>query len=263
MKNDQLADTARSWLHANARGKGRLPKNLGTYDYRTLGAGVRVHPVLGLAMSEKESIGTVVHVDEEHFCVKEGRKQYCFADRSAFMPCPTLREGVNVVATPYNERDLDGIGLGKLSLKDQQDAPGAMLIGIRKQSLGVQLKTRVNNALAHQLCTLPMPDQQRTLLGALVDAGARRDSLLIVEDDNTGDYQISVAVKTDMLKGRFSIGYDCEEDLYWIKTSPEDGADASGTDHAGVYFDDIGRFIEEFVAPPPALGTIHIPEDQG
>lgn len=263
MKNNQLADTASTWLRANARGKGRLPTNLGTYDYRTLGAGVRVHPVLGLAMSEKESIGTVVHVDEAHFCVKEGRKQYCFADRSAFLPCPNLREGVNVVATPYNERDLDGIALGKMSLKDQQEAPGAILIGIRKQSLNVQINTQVVSTLAEQLCTLPMPDQRRTLLGALVDAGARRESLAIVEDDNTGDYQISVAVKTDMLKGRFSIGYDCEEDLYWIKTSPEDGTEASGKEHTGVYFDDIGRFIEECVAPPPALGTILIPADQG
>jgi len=242
-------DAGRAWINANARALHLIPVNARTFHTQKIANGLAVHPTLGMALATNPVTGHVVHVADSFSVLKTDRTSFAIVDNT-ILEQPLVPK-CNVTITPYVARDFDGIPLNQLSLKDRKEAPNARMFGMRRPSIPVKPTTAYMEILIEQLNALPMPDKMRCVSVALVDAGARKETLQLVEERSTRTYSLSMSVSTAKHQGTVCIGYDEKFDLYWIELTDLKQQLVKRFDD--VYFDVLPEVLEDNVTDTACL----------
>lgn len=246
---DDIETLARNWLRNNIRELGLIPKNTSKYHTGFVSAAPRVHPVLGMAIAHSPCSGKVVHVDDYFSIVKSDRAKFAIVD-NAVLDAP-LSPQSEVSITPYTPRDFDGIGLNQPSKEDQASYDSTnsrvMQIGMRRISIPITPKSDYMRNTFEQLCQMPMPDGVRVLANALIDAGARRESLKLVEED--GRYCLGMQLQGSKFSGDFTLGYAPGKDLYWVELTTADKTERI----EDIYFDDLPELLDTHVSDDQCL----------
>lgn len=246
---DDIETLARNWLRSNIRELGLIPKNTSKYHTSFVSAAPRVHPVLGMAIAPPPCSGKVVHVDDYFSIVKTDRAKFAIVDNDV-LEAP-LSQHSEVSITPYTPRDFDGIGLNQPSKEDQASYDSTnsrvMQIGMRRISIPLAPKSDYMRNTFDLLCQMPMPDGVRVLANALIDAGARRESLSLVEDESR--YSLSMQLQGSKFTGAFTLGYAAGKDLYWVELTTADKTERI----EDIYFDDLPELLDTHVSDDQCL----------
>lgn len=246
---DDIEALGRNWLREHIRELGLIAKNATKYQTSFVSAAPRVHPVLGMAIAPPPCSGKVVHVDDYFSIVKTDRTKFAIVDNSV-LDAP-LSPQSEVSITPYTPRDFDGIGLNQPSKEDQASYDSTnsrvMQIGMRRISIPLAPTSDYMRNTFELLCQMPMPDGVRVLANALVDAGARRESLKLAEED--GRYSLSMRLQGSKFTGDFTLGYAAGKDLYWVELSTNDKSELI----EDIYFDDLPELFATHVCDDGCL----------
>lgn len=242
-----VEDIARQWLKNNVRSLGLIPKNTTQYFTCFLSAAPRVSPTLGVQVAPSVQTGKVVHVDERYSILKTDRIKFAIVDHE-LLEAP-LDLGRKVQLTPYVPRDFDGIPLNSIS-KDEQEtygSTGVFVIGMRRIEFPCKAQSVYMEQMFDLLCKMRMPDGQRVIAHALVDAGARRENIEVFDSD--AECKISMKIDGSKFKGKFTFGLDFGADLYWIELESTEGTNRIDD----VYFEDVAGLVAEHISDEACL----------
>lgn len=231
-----------AWLTENAQSF--LPPGETTYRSCFIQPLVKL-PQLGMAVMFPNVEGEVLHTNE-HLTVIQPEEATLVGVATATLQVPAdgLSPGQRIRIRPTPLVDIDGVPLDSFTGTPQRH--GLQIIGLRRASLCLQPKTSFVSDLVEQLEHLTMPGEMRTVAAALIQAGAKRETTAVLEDDANGVYGITCAVATQKFSGVMALYLDLAADLYRLELKPTGAAEPAEIID-GIYFDSIGDIVAHHI----------------
>lgn len=195
------------------------------------------YPGMGIAIMMPPVNGVLIYTDHLLTVIRTS-DQVLVGVATMTLVCPfDIHLGQVLCISPTRLYDADGLPLNEFSSKG-----GIAIIGMRRASLGLDeaCTTTYTRELVHQLETLPIPDELRTISAMLIKAGARAQSSCVIEDEDKGLYGLTFMIANERFQGKLGVFLDLARDLYRVELTSA-GEETQIIEN--VYFDNLGEVL--------------------